>query len=528
MDISPEEALALINGYRKVPEQYVADVYGHDLWDTQQEILKSVFTYRETAVATCNAIGKSFVAADIAHAFLDLIPGSIVVTTAPTWRQVKDILWRNFAMTHSKAKYPLGGSLSQTAFEYDKDWYAVGLSTKYPENFFGYHADYILVIVDEAGGVPEPIFKGVKAITPNVNARVLYIGNPTDPSGTFHEVFKKPTVKKFKISAFDTPNFKHVGIKNVDDLLKVFTPPAGVDPLEHNPFKDLTYPYPALISPEVVYERYQEWGVDSPAWQALVMGEFPSQAENALIPMNLIMQAMSGLDRLDPESGKSYAELTGWNIRDGKAENGLDMARFGGDNTVLTPGRGDWIDPQISWNGSDNVQSAQKVITIINPFDEQEIKIDDTGTGGGATDALNHLKREQAKTGNPYRFKVIPYNMSQSPADKEKFHDITSEMYWQLREKFLQKKIAFTFKDEELLGELTSRQWSLTPQGKIKVESKKEYIKRTGRKSPDKADSLALKNYTRSDVGSWSDIPEKDKQTAAETRPVTADLMQRY
>lgn len=528
MDISPEQALQLINGYRKVPDQYVKDVYGHDHWDLQKEILLSVFKYRETAVKTCNAVGKSYVAADIAHAFLDLIPGSIVVTTAPTWRQVKDILWRNFAMTHTKAKFPLGGALTQTSFEYDKDWYAVGLSTKYPENFFGYHADYILVIVDEAGGVPEPIFKGVKAITPNVNARVLYIGNPTDPSGTFHEVFKKPTVKKFTISAFDTPNFKHVGISNIEQLLATFTPPPGVDPLEHSPLKDVEYPYPALISPEVVYERYHEWGADSPAWQALIMGEFPSQAENSLIPMNLISQAMSGLDRLDEQTGKSYAELSGWNVKDGGPGSGLDMARFGSDNTVLTPTRGDWVDPQISWNKADNVVSAQRVVTIIDPFTEQDINIDDTGNGGGTTDHLNYMKREQHKTGNPYRFRVLPFNMASAPYDKERFADITSEMYWQLRERFMKRNIAFTYKDDELLGELTSRQWHLTPNGKIKVESKDEYRKRTGRKSPDKSDSLALATYKRADVGSWSNITEVDKKTAETMRPVTADLNQRY
>lgn len=527
MDLTPEQAKEIIDIYRKIPHHYIADVYGDKLWQKQNEIVESVFKYRETAVKTCNAVGKSFVAARVAHAFLDLIPGSLVVTTAPTWRQVKDVLWREFAVTHTKARFPLGGNLSQTGFEYAKDWYAVGLSTKYPENFFGYHADYILVIVDEAGGVPEPIFKGVKAITPNVNARVLYIGNPTDPSGTFYDVFQKPTVNKITISAFDSPNFTAAGIPDLATLLRVFEPPEGVNILDHKPLKDIEYPYPALISPEVVYERYHEWGVDSPMWQALIMGEFPTQAENSLLPMNLVQQAMSGLDRVDVESGKTYAELSGWEIETSEKAYGLDIARFGSDSTVLTPRRGYWIDEQISWNKADTVETAQNVLRIINPFEPVHIKIDDTGNGGGTTDHLNYLMRERQQAGDaPYGLRLEPYNMASAPVDKDKFHDITSEMYWNLRELLLARKMAFTFRDDELLSELTARQWRLLPNGKIKVESKEEFRKRTGRKSPDKSDSLALALYEGNTVGAWSaydDMPQMRIDA-----PITADLDMRY
>lgn len=516
MDITPEQALELINGYRKVPEQYVKDVYGSDLWDKQEQILLSVFKYRETAVKTCNAVGKSYVAARIAHAFLDLIPGSIVVTTAPTWRQVKDVLWREFSMCHSKALYPLGGSLSQTAFEYDKDWYAVGLSTSQPENFFGYHADHILVIVDEAGGVPEPIFKGVKAITPNVNARVLYIGNPMNPSGTFYDAFTRPTVKKFSISAFETPNFKAAGVQTLDQLLEVMTPPEGVEPEDHDPFRDIEWPYPALISPRVVYDRYYEWGLDSPAWQSLVMGEFPTQAENSLIPIDLVMQSMQDMSKIDDQTGKTYAEMNGWKIPDGPMQYGLDMARYGSDKTVLTPRRGGWVDELISWGKTDTNTSAQKVINLIDPVQPVRINIDDTGNGGGTTDALNYFYREKMNAEQPYRYSVVPYNFASRPQDTDRFHDFTSELFWTLREQFFARAISLPY-DEELMAELTGRQYNITIQKKIKVESKDEYKKRTGRKSPDKADSLALAFY-QSEGASWSDVVAVQKEQSKATK----------
>jgi hypothetical protein len=498
--MTPEQAMELVVGYRKVPVEYIRDVYGVKLWRLQEEIVESVFKNRQTAVKTCNAVGKSFIAACVAHAYLDLYPGSIVVTTAPTYRQVKDVLWRYIGTRHKAARYALGGNLTQTGLEYDSDWYAIGLSTKYPENFFGYHADHILVIVDEAGGVEEPIFKGVKAITPNVNARTLYIGNPTEPSGTFYDAFSNPRIKQFSISAFDTPNLIHVGIRNLEDLLAKMTPPAGVPAIDHNPFSNTKWPMPELISPDVVYERYQEWGADSPAWQALVMGEFPTQAEQSLIPANLVTQSMQ-MTGVDEDSGKTYAELSGWNIPDGAPEYGQDMARFGSDLNVCTPRHGGWVEEQIVWNKKgdeklDLMESADRILQIINPLDfNVRLNIDDTGNGGGTTDRLRQIGNvEQRAKGAPmHQYQLAAYNFASKELmqQPDKFHDITSELYWNLRGWFYRKEIALHY-DKQLFNELISRRWGLTPSGKIKVESKDEYKKRTGGKSPDRSDSLAL------------------------------------
>jgi len=226
-------AQEIVNIYRPIPHYFVKDILGANTWNMQDEITKSVFKYPVTAVKTCNAVGKSFIAARIAIAFLTLHPGSIVVTTAPTWRQVTDVLWREIATAVKMSKFKLTDKqVTQAGLNLDTDWYAVGLSTKTPENFFGYHADHILVIVDEAGGVPELVFTGVKAITPNANARVLYIGNPTNPDGTFAEAFKNPLYKKFTISAFDTPNFTANNIHSIEDLLLTFTPPDNLTEVE--------------------------------------------------------------------------------------------------------------------------------------------------------------------------------------------------------------------------------------------------------------------------------------------------------
>lgn len=527
--ITPEQALELILGYQKHPLDYIRDVYGVKPWKLQCDIVESVFKYRETAVKTCNSVGKSYIAAAVAHAYLDLYPGSIVVTTAPTWSQVKDVLWRYIGTIHAKAIYPLGGRLTQTGLEYDADWFAIGRSTNRPENLFGYHADHILVIVDEAGGVDEPIFKGVKAITPNVNARTLYIGNPTSPDGTFANAFKNPRIKQFSISAFDSPNLQFAGIDNLEKLIEVMTPPPGVEAIDHDPFEGVEWPIPELISPAVVYDRFIEWGVDSPAWQSLVMGEFPSQSEQALIPVDLVTQAMQ-MQGIDEASGKTYAELSGWEIPDGPPEYGLDVARFGGDLNVLTTRRGGFVEQLQVWNKKgdeklDLVETADRALESIDVLNHNaRINIDDTGVGGGVSDYLRRRSNEEMASGRPaYQYQLAKYNFASKEFMQrpDKFHDITSELYWALRGWFYKKQISLPY-DERLFRELVGRRWQITPAGKIKVESKEDYKKRTGGRSPDRSDSLALAFAGGERIASaWVDSQQRKTATR---KPFTSGL----
>jgi phage terminase large subunit len=531
------------SGREPIPHLFVRDILGANTWYMQDEIVKSVFKYKTTAVKTCNAVGKSFIAARIVVSFLTLLPGSVVVTTAPTWRQVTDVLWREIAMTVKLSKYKLtDNEVRQAGLDIAKDWYAVGLSTKYPENFFGYHADHILVVVDEAGGVPEPIFKGVKAITPNANARILYIGNPTNPSGTFYDAFNNPKlpVKRFTVSAFQSPNFTANGIRDVQDLLALFTPPANVDEMEHvaEVQTKLKYPYPALIDPATVYERYWEWGVDSPAWESLVMGEFPSQAEQALIPVDLVKMAMQ-MYGTDSDTGKTYADLSGWDIPTGPPEYGMDVARFGSDLNVLTPRRGGWVEEQIIWNKKgdaklDTSDSADRVVDIIDPVDYTlRLNIDDTGVGGGVTDSLNRLRREAMQSGQPaHQYQLAAYNMSSKEfmTEPNRFNDINSELYWKLRTWFYKKQIAL-HEDKKLFDELVGRRWGVNKQnGKIQVEKKDDVKKRSGGRSPDRSDSLALAFAGGTRTG-FTPLPQNTdpiERNQPVLRPMTSGVTQRF
>ena len=131
-----------------------------------------------------------------------------------------------------------------------------------PNRFQGFHAEHILGVIDEAAGVDSPIWEAMDAILTSYGARLLVIGNPTEPSGEFFNAFSSPLYNKIHISAFDTPNFTDFGITEED--------------IVNNWQEKITgnFRYPALITPKWVAERRMEWGEDSPAYQARVKGEF--------------------------------------------------------------------------------------------------------------------------------------------------------------------------------------------------------------------------------------------------------------
>jgi phage terminase large subunit len=531
--ISPEDFDWLLGEYRKKPEDFITEVLGSKPWDKQTQIIQSAFDNKYTAVKTCNAVGKSYIAARIVITYLMLYPGSIVVTTAPTWRQVTDVLWREIGTAVKKAEQRgfklTDKEVTQAGLNMDTDWFAVGLSTSRPENFFGYHADNILVVVDEAGGVDEAIFKGVAAITPNMGAHVLLIGNPTTPSGTFFDAFDKPELGYtcFTISAFDTPNFTMTGITNVQTLLDTYTAPVGqnqaqwIKQVDAELIKRMDETYSkSLISPSVVFGRYYEWGPDDPRWESLILGEFPSQAAQALIPTDMLRIAMR-FNEKDFTTGRTFGELSGWKIKDGPNRYGQDMARFGGDKNVFSPRHGGWVRPQLEWgrkgkrvpgtNGAVDLMASADV--ILNQIDVDNplvrVNIDDTGNGGGTTDRIHQKSAEKAAQGKvPFQFRLVPYNMSSKErmVNTLEFHDVTAEVYWNLRNWFWTGSIAFEQFDQELFDQLKDRRYFINKSGKIQVESKDEYIKRTKAHSPDKSDSLALAFAGEKPNGEYHDV----------------------
>jgi hypothetical protein len=433
--------------YAEDPVGWVREKLGEHLWSKQRDIANSVVTHRKTAVKSCHDAGKSFIASRIAQWWIDIHPPgtALVVSTAPTYQQVHAILWEEIrnsvnAAAARGAKLP-GRVLLSDEWKLD-DGRIVGFGRK-PANtnihgFQGHHRRYVLVIVDEACGVPQQLWTAIEAITTGDDCRILAIGNPDDPGAQFAKVCRPGSGwNVIGISAYDTPNFTDEPV------------PESLRPL--------------LLSQSWVVDKEKTWGRASPWFTSKVLGEFPEIGEKILIPPAWILAAQNRI--LDPGP---------WGIL------GVDVARFGSDRTVLTLRRGPVVRVLSDHSKLATTQTTGEVVVAVAEHDIDEIRVDGVGVGGGVVDQLV----EQGYT-------VVDMQAGAAPADPKRFLNARAEWYWALRQRFEHGTIDIDAADDDTAAQLGAIRFGYTSRGQIKIESKDE-MKERGLPSPDRADTLML------------------------------------
>ncbi|HOL44470.1 MAG TPA: hypothetical protein PK659_09480 [Methanothrix sp.] len=465
--LDPDTARRLWERGQSDPIWFIRNVLGGSPWRIQEEIIRSCQTNRETCVASCHGSGKSWIAARIALWFLFTHPRSYVVTTAPTFHQVRDILWQEIGMAHRSSRVPLGGELLETRLKIEPGWFAVGISTYHSDAFQGRHAagGDILIIADEAAGVEEQIWIGIDGLMSSRGARLLAIGNPTSASGRFYQMFKQTGVAKFHISAFDTPNFTGPGI-TIDDIRSG----EWRDKLEA--YGDL--PVPGLVTPEWVAERLERWGEDSPLWISRVQGDFPEEGDDTVIPLAWVEKSMQRWKESQPAPAAP-------------AVVGMDVARFGSDRSCIAVRRGRRIERLQVYAKRDLMELAGLVVDAMRREGAQRAFIDEVGMGSGVVDRLREQGLGHAVRG---------INTGERARDPERFANLRAELWWNLRELLNPDTRANPDPlqlppDDELLADLTAPRYRYTSRGQIQIESKDE-MRRRGVRSTDLADAVCL------------------------------------
>lgn len=435
-----EDAKLLYESCRNDPVFFANKILGVSLWEKQRQIAESVRDNDNTCVASGHGVGKTFISAVITLWFLFTHDHSRVITTAPTNRQVESILWAEIWNLYKNAKVPLGGRLLKTALHVEEKWFALGLSTDDPDRFQGHHAEHILLVMDEAPGIDAKIYEAARGILTSRGSKCLLIGNPTSPSGPFFDSFKSPLWNSFHISCYDSP-----GISDPDN-------------------------FPNLTTMKWIEERKDEWGERSPMFISRVLGEFPEEGEDTLIPLSWCERAVARGNKQDKCKISEHVYL------------GLDVARYGTNKTVITryvPNRVERI------KAIQNRSTTEAVNLVISEAVSagakfQQVTTDDTGLGGGVTDRLRELS-----------YPVLAVNFSQKPTDPMHFKSIRDEMYWYLRELFRSDEIAIP-NNEALINQLSAIKYKIDPRkGRIEIETKDDMRKR-GLVSPDESDSVCI------------------------------------
>jgi hypothetical protein len=435
-----------------LPQQTMVDWIGDKLreyvWSKQCAVCESVERHRFTAVPSCHGAGKSFIASRISAAWLDIHPQgeAFVVTSAPTDKQVKAILWREMGRAHRKGK--LAGRINL-----DAEWFIGPELVAYgrkPQDltdpneamqaFQGIHAKYVLVVLDEAGGVPEWLWTAAESLVTNEHSRILAIGNPDDPSSHFEQACRPGEgYNVINISAFDLP---WATGEQVPEALK------------------------DLLTGEIwVNERKKRWGEESPFYISKVLGQFPEIGDDTLITPAMVRAAME----YESENSLDLGQMGG------------DIARLGKDRTVVYHNRGGQVRKVYEKHKQTTEKTTGGFLNLIKKFwNRVPMNVDVIGLGAGVFDRL----KEQGAN-------VHPFNASERAYDPTKFKNRRAEGWWVLREWFEEGLIDIDPADEDLAGQLTNIKFWYDSSGRVQIESKEELAKR-GLPSPDHADACMM------------------------------------
>lgn len=444
-----------IRYYANHPVEYVRDIIRANPDPVQGEILNSLVTNQMTSVRSGHGIGKSAVEAWAVLWFLTTRPYPKIPCTAPTQHQLFDILWAEVSkwmrnnpaiendLVWTKEKLYMKG--------HSEEWFAVARTASKPDALQGFHAENILYIIDEASGVDDKIFEPVLGSMSTEGARLLMCGNPTQLRGFFYDSHNKNR-SAYKTFHVDGRNSSRVDKDYVNMIINMY-------------------------------------GEDSDVFRVRVAGDFPLSEDDVFIPLPLCEKSVQ--TEWVPNPNPYILSI------------GCDVARFGDDKTVITYRVDEKVVIWKKRHGQDTMKTADDLIECAMMLEEKyhpsetiSIKVDDSGVGGGVTDRLKQVKRLF-----PGRFDFIdifPVHFGQKI--RHKFYDDSTTYMMSVVKGLLQpydeegnrKPVELILpNDDELIAELSCRKYSMTNNGKLRVESK-EVMKKRGLHSPDTADSVLL------------------------------------
>ncbi len=472
------------------PPEWVRYFLKHDPWSKSEEILRALAKPRaQVAVKACHSSSKTFTAAEAVLWFLVRYPDAIVVSTAPTQTQVRELLWMEITKARDGALIQLPiPNLTELRIENGR--YAIGRATNQGVRFQGFHGT-VLVVIDEAPGVEAAIWDAIDGIRAGGDVRVLALGNPVIASGRFFEIFNEDRQgwAKFTISAFDTPNLKGFTLEDV------MGHDAGDEWLYENP-------RPYLTTRAWVHERHNVLGgknceqhvrgegkmgcgaLENADFQSRVLGEFPQQSADALISQAWLDAARNREIAPDPTAG--YVA-------------GIDVAGQGKAETTLYVRQGENVVFFDAWASPD---PRGEVIAALKQFeDDLTVYVDEIGIGYNfmlhVRDTLSErwqarcrvAERRDRNAKLPPEPRVEGINVGMG-ARSDRFDNKKAELYWGIRER-LQDGEVRGLTDSRTISQLAGIRMETTPKGKTAIESKDSLAKR-GVPSPDRAEAFML------------------------------------
>lgn len=441
---------------------------GPPLWEKQHELWDSVLRHMYTLVTSGHATGKDYLIGRLVPWFLFSFSPSIVITTAPTDRQVEKIIWGEIHNAAARAKVELGGRLLVKEWTIAEKYYAIGFTSKdtqaSSQHFQGFHQANVLIVLSEAPGIHESVWQALPGITTGEHVRVLAVGQAIGEVGAFYEAYRSACPRKLACNEPGCELWHHMKISSWE----------AAEARER-------LGIPGLASRKWCEGRLKKWTEQSPLYISRVLGEFPDMAGNRVIALPWAARAQE-------------LELP----TSGACGMGIDVAGAGseGDATTFCVVRGNRQTRLEAIHGMNTLEIVNRAVRIVREereaYPEQPLRTItvDVGYNPGVYDQLWSVSEELGLS-------VVGVNFGVPAEREDEYFDKGAEMWWTLREALrlgtFQLLPADHAESEDQLAELTSRQLSKKPdkRGRIRLESKEDMARR-GISSPDRVDGLLL------------------------------------
>lgn len=504
--------------YRDRPAEYIREVLKKEPTPKQVEIAQLLKQppYKVIAVSA-NNVGKTHVAGSLINWFYDCYDPSICISTAPTERHVKEVLWKE-VRSQRTTTWDFRGDRVPELYDH-QDHYAKGYTGRDAEAFHGRHPEHLFIILDEATALEQFVWQGVKSMFKRTGKHhLLALLNPTDTTSAAYaecesrDLKGMPNYHVVRLSALDHPNIiaqlkgakePHIpGAVDLDQLDEWFGDYEKFEPIHPDDFQlgDVLWP-PTWADIHGALERYG--GVRlclraTPEGQSRVLGLWPTSTPGAVwsdIAWKSATRELDGLEplpilwRRPPQIGCDVA--TGTSDRSDKTE-------------IIAQIEGCALEHVVG-SGWDHMRSALQLkelaIKYAHLFNERRpqdvpylapegvaINVDDGGPGGGVVSILKTMG-----------YRAVPVNVTTSARKPEKYPIMRDELWFTVplaaRTSLIDiSRLSFKSK-MELRRQALAVRWKPDIHGRRKVEPKPETKKRIGR-SPDSMDALNLSYYS--------------------------------
>lgn len=454
-----KKAASRIRYWRENPVAYVREVFQIEPDPWQHDVLMALTQNMRLAMKACKGPGKTALLAWVAWWFLTCFLHPKIVATSITSDNLADGLWSEMAKWQQRSEFLKAAfrwhktrivsvDHPETWFMSARTWPKGSDSSQQANTLAGLHADNMLFILDEVGGIPDSVLAAAEAGLANdlgeagKCAKIIMAGNPTHTEGP---LYRACTVEK---------HLWHVTEITSDPDNPKRTP---------------------RVSVQWARDQIQKYGRDNPWVLVNVFGQFPPASINSLLGVEEVNAAMRRAPRED-----DFAHA--------QKRMGIDVARFGDDRSVIFKRQGLMTYAPIEMRGLRTTEIAARVIHEKREFASEMDFVDDTGHWGhGVIDNL-------MAAGYPAH--GIQFH---APAINPRYKNRRAEMWIEMSEWV--KRGGCLPNVPELVGELVTPTYTFV-NGKFQLEDKDQVKERLGR-SPDLADALAL-------TFALADMPARD------------------